>query len=167
MTSGLVRTPGLVIGDEPLDPRHPVSQLVEVAAQSLEGRIWPRLLLACTGRGHAVRDEDSPPLVGLHEPLIAKNAQRVVDRHRRDTVTAGQFPPRRQSLAWLERPIRDACPQVVGHLQVRRPRIVRIGLHLFRVSRPSSLGRTDDALGGLPHAERSSSLLYIVLEQSS
>src|SRR2546421_7461340 len=167
MTSGRVRAPVLVAGDAALDASHPFGQLVEVAAQRLEGGIWRRLASAFSGEGRAVGDEDSPALVGLHELFLAEDSERVVDRHRRDTVPAGQLSAGRQSFAWLECPGRDACPKIVGHLQIRRPRIVRIWLHASRVSRSSCLGRIRDVPGGLLQAYHSSSMICIALEQSS
>ena len=148
MTSGRVRAPALALHKELLDPRYPVGELVEVTAQRCECCLWRRLIPVLAGGGRAVRDEHSAALVGLHEMLIAQDAEGVVDGHGRDTVPAGQLPAGWQPFTRLERPVRDACAQMVGHLQVGRPRVVRVGLHPSRVSRPSCLERTTGALGG-------------------
>jgi hypothetical protein len=165
MTSRRARAPRPVVVKAALDPRDPISELIEVTAQCPEGGIRRRLVPATSGGGGAVGDEDSPSLVGLHELLLPQNGERMVDRHRRDTVPAGQLPARGQALAWLERPGRDARPQIVGHLNIRRPRVIRVWLHGSRVSRPSYLGRTGNALGGLLRGQYCSSVLYIALEQ--
>lgn len=144
MTLRSIRTPGLVIGDEPFDPRHPGGELVEVVAQCLEGRIWPRLISAWP-RGRAVSDENAPALVGLHELLLAEHTKRVVDSHRRYAIAAGQFPARWQPLSRFECPRCDARPQIVGHLHVGRSWIVRVWLHDPSVRRPGCLGRTGHA----------------------
>ena len=122
---------------------------------------------ARAGRCRVVGDEHSAALVGLHELFLAQDVERVADGHRRDTVAAGQFPARWQAFPRLERPAGDARPQVVGHLQVRRARIVRLWLHPSSVRRPSCLGRTAGLTEGLcPHAN-CSRLFYIDLVQSS
>jgi hypothetical protein len=145
MTSRGVRTPGLVIRDKPFDPRHPVSELVEVVAHCLEGRIWPRLISAWPGRDRAVSDEDAPALVGLHELLLAEHTKRMVDGHRRYAIATGQFPARWQPLSGFESPSCDARPQIIGHLHVGRSWIVRIWLHASSVRRSGCLGRTGHA----------------------
>ena len=158
MPSGRIRTPALAIGEEAFDPGYPVGQPVDVPAQRLDLGILPRQVLPPPALSRARRcvvgDEHAAALIRLHKLLAAQNADRVVNGHRRDTVPAGQLPPGRKPLAGLVRPGGDARAQVVGDLKVRRPGVVRVGLHPSRVCRPRSLGRTRRAQSACPGLPR-------------
>ena len=167
MRSRWVCLPAGAVRDEALDPRNPVGQPVEIPAKHPDSCVVPHVLPVSVRRRGVVGDEHSAALVRLHELFFAQDVERVADGHRRDTVAAGQFPARGQPLPRLERPVADARPQVVGHLQIRRARIVRLWLHSSSVRRPSCLGRTAGLTEGLCLYDNRSSLLYIGLVQSS
>jgi hypothetical protein len=167
MRSRWVCLPAGAVRDEALDPRNPVGQPVEITTKHPDSCVVPHVLVASVHRCRVVGDEHSAALVRLDELFFAQDVERVADGHRRDTVAAGQFPARGQALTRLERPVADARPQVVGHLQVGRPRIVRLWLHSSSVRRPSCLGRTAGLTEGLCLHLNCSSVFYIDLVQSS
>ena len=154
------------VDEDALDPRHPLGELVEVTAQRRDSRVLPRVVSAWPGC-LMVGDEHSAARVGLHELFLAEHVERVADGHRRDSVAAGQVAAGRQAIPWLERPAGDARSQVVGHLHVGRPRVVRVRLHLSRVRRPSYLGAQPTLQEGLRPRPIRSSVFYIALVQSS
>lgn len=166
MTSARICPPGLAVGDQPLDPRYPVGQIVKVTAQNSVGRIGLRLSFSGI-RSRPVGDEDPASLVRGDQLLLAQNAERVLDRHGRNTIPAGQLPARWQAFTRFECSGRDACPQVIGDLQVGRPGVVRVRCHAFRVRRPSCLGRKRTPLGGLPMRAYLASLIQNALGHSS
>ena len=85
----------------------------------------------------ALLDEDTTPLAGHDQAFIAQYAQRLLDGHPSDPVTAGQLGLRRQLLPRLELARQDRRAHGVRHLLVRRPRVVRVEqTHAFHGSGP-------------------------------
>jgi hypothetical protein len=124
------------------EPGHAFGELIEVGAQGVDRGVtrslWPLLLPAA----RAISNEDPPALIGNDEPLVTQDAHSVIDGHRCNPVLAGQVTPGWQLLAGRELPVLYLAAQVIGHLQVGRPGIVRVERHLFRLRRPRSLART-------------------------
>jgi hypothetical protein len=129
------------------EPGHALGELVEVGAQVVDRGITRSLWLLVLPAARAVGNEDTPALIGDDEPLVTQDGHGVVDGHRCNPVLAGQVAPRWQLLAGRELSLRYLAAQVVGHLQVGRPGIVRVGRHPFRLRRPRSLARTTFGLG--------------------
>jgi hypothetical protein len=121
---------------------HAFGELIEVGAQGIDRRIMPSLWLLQLPAARAVGNEDTPALIGDDESFVTQDGHGVVDGHRCNPVLAGQVAARWQLLAGRELPLRDLAAQVIGHLQVGRPGIVRVGHHPFRLRRPRSLART-------------------------
>ena len=164
MRSRRISRPVPAVCEGALDPRDPLGELVEVIAERRDSRVLPRLVAARAGC-RVVGDEHSAAWVGLHELFLAEHVECVADGHRGDAVAAGQVPAGGEAIPRLERPASDARPQVVSHLHVCRPRIIRVRLHLSRVRRSRYLGRTPDLTEGLRFREHRSRVLYIALVQ--
>lgn len=82
-----------------------------------------------------VPDEERPALLGDHKTVVTQLPQGVLDGLRRNTVLLREGANRRQSIARsVVAPCPDSAAQVVRHLHVKRPRVVRIDRHPSRVS---------------------------------
>lgn len=140
-------TPLLAAACLAFKPGHTFGELIEVGAQRVDRGITRSLWLLLLPVARAVGNEDPPALIGDDEPLVTQDGHGVVDGHRCNPVLAGQAAPRWQLLAGRELSLRYLAAQVVGHLQVGRPGIVRVGRHPSRLRRPRSLARTTFGLG--------------------
>jgi hypothetical protein len=148
-------------------PGHTFGELIEVGAQGLDRGIMPSLWLLLLPAARAVSNEDTPALIGNDEPLVTQDGYGVIDGHRCNPVLAGQVAPGWQLLAGRELSLRYLAAQVVGHLQVGRPGIVRVGRHPFRLRRPRSLARTTFGPGyPLRRNDRQPIVIYIDLVRS-
>jgi hypothetical protein len=124
------------------EPGHAFGELIEVGAQGVDREITRSLWLLLLPAARAIGNEDTPALIGDHEPFVTQDGHGVIDGHRCNPVLVGQVAPGWQLLAGRELSLRYLAAQVIGHLQVGRPGIVGVGRHPFRLRRPRSLART-------------------------